>query len=128
MSVLPDVLQPGLKVVFCGTAVGNRSAAVGEYYAGRGNQFWRILHLTGLTPRLLEPREYMRLLEYGLGLEYWHSTASALRERFWGGDPGFGLQPETVGPTAIFVLPSTSGAARGSWDPGYWHELARYVR
>jgi TDG/mug DNA glycosylase family protein len=40
MSVLPDVLKPGLKVVFCGTAVGNKSARASAYYAGRGNQFW----------------------------------------------------------------------------------------
>lgn len=26
MDILPDVLKPGLKVVFCGMAAGNRSA------------------------------------------------------------------------------------------------------
>lgn len=33
MDILPDVLKPGLKVVFCGTAAGNRSATNGAYYA-----------------------------------------------------------------------------------------------
>lgn len=37
--VLDDVICEKLKVVFCGTAVGNRSAKLGAYYAGRGNKF-----------------------------------------------------------------------------------------
>jgi TDG/mug DNA glycosylase family protein len=41
MTVLPDVLEPGLRVVFCGTAVGAMSTQVGAYYAGCGNQFGR---------------------------------------------------------------------------------------
>jgi TDG/mug DNA glycosylase family protein len=45
--VLPDLLQLGLKVVFCGTAVGDQSARRGAYYAGPGNQFWNILAETG---------------------------------------------------------------------------------
>lgn len=66
--VLPDVLVPNLRIVFCGTAVGNRSAEVKAYYADRGNKFWRILYETGLTPRVLNPQDYRELLQYGLGL------------------------------------------------------------
>jgi double-stranded uracil-DNA glycosylase len=33
MPVLPDILAPGLDVVFCGTAPGERSAARGHYFA-----------------------------------------------------------------------------------------------
>jgi len=40
----------------------------------------------------------------------------------------FGLQPETIGSTSLFVAPSTSGAAAASWDPALWHELAGKVR
>lgn len=65
--VLDDVLERGLRVVFCGTAVGNRSAARRAYYAGPGNKFWAILHRVGLTPPL-EPEDFMRLPEYGIGL------------------------------------------------------------
>lgn len=35
-----------------------------------------------------------------------------------------GRQPETVGSAAVWVLPSTSGAARGHWDAGPWLDLA----
>lgn len=66
--ILPDVLQPGLSLVFCGTAAGKRSAAERAYYAHPGNMFWRALHASGLTPRLLAPTEFPLLLQYGIGL------------------------------------------------------------
>lgn len=66
--ILPDVLAPGLRVVFCGTAPGTRSAREGAYYAHPGNYFWRTLFQVGLTPRRLPPREFRRVLEYGVGL------------------------------------------------------------
>ncbi len=66
--MLPDLLKPGLEVVFCGTAVGERSAERQLYYSGNRNKFWRTLHQVGLTPRQLEPAEYERLLDFGIGL------------------------------------------------------------
>lgn len=66
--VLPDVLAPGLAVVFCGTAPGTMSAAKGHYYAHPQNKFWRALYAVGLTPRLLAPSEYRALLDYRIGL------------------------------------------------------------
>jgi TDG/mug DNA glycosylase family protein len=38
----------------------------------------------------------------------------------------YGLQRERIGETRVFVLPSTSGAARMFWDEGYWRELVSY--
>jgi TDG/mug DNA glycosylase family protein len=66
--VLPDVLQGDLKVVICGTAAGKRSGQLGEYYAGKNNKFWGTLHAIDLTPRLLQPREFSLLPQYGIGL------------------------------------------------------------
>jgi double-stranded uracil-DNA glycosylase len=66
--VLPDLLRPGLRVVFCGTAAGTRSARDGAYYAHPGNMFWRTLVAVGLTPRLLAPAEYPLLPTFGIGL------------------------------------------------------------
>jgi len=37
---------------------------------------------------------------------------------------GYGRQERTIGSSAVWVLPSTSGAARGTWDPSPWHDLA----
>lgn len=67
-GTLPDLLRPGLAVVFCGTAAGTRSARLGAYYAGPGNRFWPTLHDVGLTPRRLRPNEFPRLLDLGIGL------------------------------------------------------------
>ena len=66
--VLPDVLRPGLRLVFCGTAAGTRSAREGAYYAHPGNMFWRTLFAIGLTPRMLAPAEFPLLPDFGLGL------------------------------------------------------------
>ncbi len=65
---LPDVLRPGLRIVFSGTAAGHKSALRGYYYAGPGNKFWPTLAQVGLTPRLLRPEEFREVLSYGLGL------------------------------------------------------------
>jgi TDG/mug DNA glycosylase family protein len=66
--VLPDVLQPGLQVVFCGTAAGAASARARAYYAGPGNAFWPTLHATGLTPVELPPHAFPTVTRYGIGL------------------------------------------------------------
>ena len=68
MSVLPDVLEPGLRLVFCGSAASTASARAGAYYAGPGNAFWDVLHRVGLTPRRLAPAEFRLLPRYGIGL------------------------------------------------------------
>jgi len=39
-----------------------------------------------------------------------------------------GPQPENIGMTAIWVLPSPSPAARGTWDIAHWHALAEAAR
>ncbi|RDS86813.1 mismatch-specific DNA-glycosylase [Dyella psychrodurans] len=67
-SILPDILRPGLGLVFCGTAAGKRSAAEGAYYAHPGNLFWRALFQSGLTPRLLAPHEFPLLPDWDIGL------------------------------------------------------------
>jgi TDG/mug DNA glycosylase family protein len=65
---LPDLLKPGLRIVFCGFAAGAVSAARGAYYAGPGNRFWPILFETGLTSRRLRPDEFRLLPTFGIGL------------------------------------------------------------
>jgi TDG/mug DNA glycosylase family protein len=68
MDVLPDILRPGLDVVFCGTAVGECSARRGHYYAGPGNAFWRLLHEAGFTDHRLDPTDDVTLPDLGYGL------------------------------------------------------------
>ena len=66
--MLPDYLKPGLDVVFVGLNPSLKSAAVGHYYAGPGNQFWPFLAEAGFTDRLLRPDEDAEVLAYGIGL------------------------------------------------------------
>jgi G:T/U-mismatch repair DNA glycosylase/ADP-ribose pyrophosphatase YjhB (NUDIX family) len=67
-SEVPDVLAPGLTAIFCGINPGRVSAAARAHFANPRNDFWRLLHDAGLTPRRLEPAEQFELLEYGYGL------------------------------------------------------------
>jgi TDG/mug DNA glycosylase family protein len=67
-SDVPDVLAPGLRCVFCGINPGRVSAAARAHFANPRNDFWRLLHDGGLTPRLYAPDEQFGLLELGYGL------------------------------------------------------------
>ncbi|HXF37187.1 MAG TPA: G/U mismatch-specific DNA glycosylase [Actinomycetota bacterium] len=65
---VPDVIRPGLRVLFCGINPGVYSAAVGHHFARPGNRFWKALHLAGFTDRVLRPSEERELLRLGLGI------------------------------------------------------------
>ena len=67
-SPLPDILKPGLKVVFVGYNPSLPAARIGHYYAGAQNFFYRLLHGHGLTPVLLSPWDDHTLPGYGIGL------------------------------------------------------------
>ena len=67
MPILPDLLRPGLDIVFCGMAPSAESARQRAYYAHPGNRFWRTLHEVKLTPRLLAPAEFRSLPDLGIG-------------------------------------------------------------
>jgi TDG/mug DNA glycosylase family protein len=157
-DVLPDILAPGLRLVFCGTAAGTASAKARAYYAGPGNSFWATLHAVGLTPEQLKPAEFRRLSEFGIGLtdickvrygsdeevgtvefdvaglEAKIAAAEPARLAFNGKnaargalerDVAYGLQDERLAGAKLWVLPSTSGAARRFWNIEPWRELAQ---
>ena len=68
MDGVPDIVRPGLSVLFCGINPGNRSGQLGQHFARPGNRFWKALHGSGFTPRLLVPSEQWDLLDFGLGI------------------------------------------------------------
>jgi double-stranded uracil-DNA glycosylase len=80
-SSVPDVLAPGLRVVFCGINPGVWSARAAAHFANPRNDFWRLLHDAGFTPQLLVPAEQEQLLDFGLGV-----TNAALRTTRGSGD------------------------------------------
>ena len=67
-SAVPDVLGPGLDVVFCGINPGRVSAAAAAHFANPRNDFWRLLHAAGFTSRQYEPSEQFEVLKEGIGL------------------------------------------------------------
>jgi TDG/mug DNA glycosylase family protein len=164
--VPPDLLKPGLKIVFCGTAAGNVSAARGAYYAHPQNRFWSALHAVGLTSRKLRPEDYAELPRWGLGLTdiakhvsgmdrelpadaLGSDACAALKAKITAAEPewlaftsltagrrylrrpaGFGEQPERIGRTRLWVLPSPSPTAGWNWDSNahWWRMLADAAR
>jgi len=68
MATLPDHLRRGMKLIVVGCNPGDRSARVGHYYAGRGNEFWPLLYDAGILPELLEAKDDKRVIEFGVGL------------------------------------------------------------
>jgi double-stranded uracil-DNA glycosylase len=164
--VLPDILRPGLTIVFCGTAAGTVSAARGAYYAHPQNKFWSALAAVGLTPRLVRPEEYGELPQWGLGLTdiakhvsgmdrelpqgaLGREACAELQEkiraagpkllaftsltagrRYLGRAAVFGEQPERIGATRVWLLPSPSPTAGWNWEKHkhWWRMLADEAR
>jgi len=67
-KTVPDVIAPGLRVLFCGINPGLYTAAVGHHFARPGNRFWPALHQSGFTDRLLSPFDEKELLQLRLGV------------------------------------------------------------
>src|ERR671916_490916 len=65
---VPDLLVPGLRVLFVGINPSLYSAAVGHHFARPGNRFWPTLHAAGFTPRVLLPDEDAELPRHGVGV------------------------------------------------------------
>lgn len=162
--ILPDVLRPGLALVFCGTAPGRLSALQKAYYAHPQNKFWPTLQAVGLTPRLYAPGEYEALWALGIGLtdivksaygmdhqlpegSLGPEAAEKLRRRIrkiaprhlaftslnagrsvMGKKAVAGEQPERLGETRVWILPSPSPLAANHWDIGPWRALAQAVK
>jgi TDG/mug DNA glycosylase family protein len=148
--MLPDILAPGLQVVICGEAAGAMSLERGHYYASPNNDFWKLLHESGLTPRRLQPDEDAMLLGYGIGLTdldkgqgmdiprfrrkmehyrpAWVAVHSMKAARLLHPKPEYGPQPWRLADSKVFVLRSPSGAARGPKQLGSWREFADMVK
>ncbi|MGH2572586.1 MAG: G/U mismatch-specific DNA glycosylase [Actinomycetota bacterium] len=83
-KTVPDVVGPGLEVLFCGINPGLYSGAVGHHFARPGNRFWKALQASGFTEELLSPFEEGRLLSYGLGITNLVGRATAGAEELSG--------------------------------------------
>ena len=124
-GAVPDFLGPGVRIVFCGINPGHWSARAGAPFANPRNDFWRLLHAAGFTPRELAPHEAAELLPLGIGL-----TNAARRTTRGSGDlrkADFADAPKrleelarTVGPQVIAFVGKAAytGAFGGSCELG----------
>ena len=74
---VPDLIRPGLRVLFCGINPGLYSGATGHHFARPGNRFWRALHQAGFTACIVSPWEEHLLLDEGLGITNLVARATA---------------------------------------------------
>lgn len=65
---VPDLVAPGLLVLFCGINPGQRSGELHQHFARPGNRFWKLLHAGGFTDRVLLPSEQDLLPSLGVGI------------------------------------------------------------
>jgi TDG/mug DNA glycosylase family protein len=105
-SAVPEVLGPGMRVVFCGINPGHWSARAGAAFANPRNDFWRLLHAAGFTPGQLEPAEQSALLDHGLGLtnaarRTTRGSGDLRRADFAGAEERLEEIARTYGPRAI---------------------------
>lgn len=140
MEVLPDIVGPEPLIVFCGLAGAESTQVRDHYYASPGNNFWAMLHRSGLTSRQLRPEDDASIVEHGLGLtdlvgrwdpprvdiddlvskvEVWEPEWLAFTSKDVAGKaaralghrkPGLGPTAWGIGRSEVFVLPGTSGA------------------
>lgn len=65
---VPDIIAPGLRVLFCGINPGLYTAAIGHHFGRPGNRFWPALHGAGFTPHQFAPWEEAALVPLGIGI------------------------------------------------------------
>lgn len=63
-----DVICDRPSILFVGINPSATSGRVGHHFAGPGNQFWKLLHAAGLTPRELAAADDQRLVDFGYAL------------------------------------------------------------
>jgi TDG/mug DNA glycosylase family protein len=108
-KTVPDVIAPGLRVLFCGINPGLYTAAVGHHFARPGNRFWPALYRSGFTDRLLSPFAERELLPLGIGVTNVVARATATaaeltRDDFIDGGRKLRAKVRRYSPSIIAVL------------------------
>jgi TDG/mug DNA glycosylase family protein len=118
-KIVPDVVAPGLRVLFCGINPGLYTAAVGHHFARPGNRFWPALYAAGFTESLLSPFDERELLKSSYGITNVVMRASAAadelsREELREGGKRLAAKVRRYRPRALAIL--GLGAYRVAWE------------
>jgi double-stranded uracil-DNA glycosylase len=103
---IPDLVGPGLGVLFCGINPGLWSGASGLHFARPGNRFWKVLHGAGFTDRVLDPAEQAVLPSMGIGITNLVARTTAAASDLSGdelraGAVALGRKVRRLGPGAV---------------------------
>ncbi|VFS60003.1 G/U mismatch-specific DNA glycosylase [Kluyvera cryocrescens] len=66
--MVKDIIDSGLRVLFCGINPGLSSSSLGYPFAHPANRFWKVLHLAGFTDHQLKPEEAQQMLNFRCGV------------------------------------------------------------
>jgi TDG/mug DNA glycosylase family protein len=118
-KTVPDVIAPGLRVLFCGINPGLYTAAVGHHFARPGNRFWPALFSAEFTDRLVSPFDERELLRSGYGITnvVVRATATAdqlSREELREGGKQLAAKVRRYRPRVLAIL--GVGAYRAAWE------------
>lgn len=107
--MIEDILEPGLRVVFCGINPGKSSAHTGFHFAHPGNRFWKVIHLAGFTGRQLKPEEERELLDTRCGITMLVErptvqASEVKREELRSGGRELIMKMEAYQPAALAIL------------------------
>lgn len=106
---ISDIIQPGLRVLFCGINPGKSSAHTGFHFAHPGNRFWKTIFQAGFTRSQLKPEQEQQLLETGCGITMLVERPTVLASELAGSELREGGQAlvdkiERYQPAALAVL------------------------
>jgi len=76
-GTVPDLIAPGLRVLFVGINPGLWSAVIGRHFGNPANRLWPTLHAAGFTPRRFLPSDAPELLALGYGVTNLVARATA---------------------------------------------------
>jgi TDG/mug DNA glycosylase family protein len=112
-QTIPDLVTPGLRVLFAGINPSLYSAATGLHFARPGNRFWPALHRSGFTSRQLRPEEQSLLPDLGLGITNVVARATARADELEAGELRAGGQmlgalAESLGVSWLAILGVTA--------------------
>ncbi|MCB9483076.1 MAG: mismatch-specific DNA-glycosylase [Dehalococcoidia bacterium] len=133
LPTLPDLIRPGLDLVFVGINPGERSAERGHYYGHMGNAFWRRLSASPLVSREVTCEDDADLAEpdpvTGLRIGFTDVVKRVLtdsslvtREEFETSIPAFRSRIRCASPRAVCFTGTSHFQAvyPRSWVAGAW--------
>ena len=128
LSELTDIIEPGLIGLIVGFNPGVKTATAGHAYAHPSNQFWRLMHSSGITDRRLKPEEDGTLPKlYQMGNTNLVSRPSAnfaelSKQEMAAGTPVLEEKVRAFKPESVCIV------GKGIWDSVWRYRYGREIK